>query len=67
MIQNEEVLVFARVLQWRHVESKVGSEHLHYGRFAISPFRSGHANIVGIVVCKALLGGVEGTYPIFFI
>jgi len=46
MIRNEEVLVSARVLQWRCVESKVDSERLHYGRFAISPFRSGQANTV---------------------
>jgi DNA-directed RNA polymerase subunit alpha len=61
MIRNEEVPVSARVLQWRCVESKVDSERLHHGRFAISPFRSGQANIVGIDVRRALLGGVEGT------
>jgi len=61
MIRNEEVPVSARVLQWRCVESKVDSERLHYGRFAISPFRSGQANTVGIAVRRALLGGVEGT------
>nr|AND48301.1 alpha subunit of RNA polymerase [Eosphagnum rigescens] len=62
MIRNEEeVPVSARVLQWRCVESKVDSERLRYGRFAISPFRSGQANTVGIAVRRALLGGVEGT------
>jgi hypothetical protein len=40
---------------------KVDSERLHYGRFAISPFRSGQANTVGIALRIALLGGVEGT------
>ncbi len=67
MIQNEEVPISARVLQWRCVESKVDSECLHYGRFAISPFRSGQANIIGIVMRRTLLGGVKGTYPILFI
>ncbi len=61
MIRNEEVPVFARILQWRCVESKVDSERFHYGRFAISPFRSGQANIVGIAVHRTLLGKVEGT------
>ncbi|KAH8947498.1 hypothetical protein BDL97_11G044400 [Sphagnum fallax] len=41
MIQNEEILVFIRVLEWRCVESKIDNERLHYGQFAISPFRSG--------------------------
>jgi hypothetical protein len=59
MIQDEEVPVFARVLYWRCVESKVDSECLHYGRISISPLRSGQAKTVGIVMHRALLKGVE--------
>jgi len=61
MIWNEKLLVSIRVLWWRCVESQVNSECLHYGWFAISPFRSGQANIIGIVMRKTLLGRVEGT------
>jgi DNA-directed RNA polymerase alpha subunit len=61
MIWNEEVPVSARVLHWRCVESKIDSERLHYGQFAISPFRSGQANTVRIVMLRALLGRIEET------
>jgi DNA-directed RNA polymerase subunit alpha len=61
MIWNEKITISARELHWRCVESKVDSEHFHYGRFTISPFRSGQANTLGIVVRRALLGGVKGT------
>jgi DNA-directed RNA polymerase subunit alpha len=61
MIWNEEIPISAKVLQWRCVESKVDNECFHYGWFTISPFRSGQTNTVGIVVRKALLGGVKGT------
>ena len=60
MIQNE-IPISAQVLQWRCVESKVDSERLHYSRFAISPFRCGQANTVGIAMRRALLGEIEGT------
>lgn len=60
MIQNE-ISVSAQALQWRCVESKVDSERLHYSRFAISPFRCGQANTVGIAMRRALLGEIEGT------
>jgi DNA-directed RNA polymerase subunit alpha len=52
MIRNEEVPVSARILQWRCVESKVDSERLHCGRFAISPFRSGQTNIIGTCITR---------------
>jgi DNA-directed RNA polymerase subunit alpha len=45
-------------LQWRCVEAH--GERLHYGRFAMSPFRVGQANTVGIAMRRALLGEVEG-------
>ncbi len=61
MIWNEEIPIPARVLEWRCVESKVDSERFHYGRFTIFPFRSGQANTLGIVVRRALLGGVKRT------
>nr|YP_010613801.1 RNA polymerase alpha subunit [Andreaea regularis]WAS08547.1 RNA polymerase alpha subunit [Andreaea regularis] len=60
MIQNE-ISISAQILQWRCVESKVDSERLHYSRFAISPFRCGQANTVGIAMRRALLGEIEGT------
>nr|YP_009732810.1 RNA polymerase alpha subunit [Buxbaumia aphylla]AAW81772.1 RNA polymerase alpha subunit [Buxbaumia aphylla]QHU77152.1 RNA polymerase alpha subunit [Buxbaumia aphylla] len=60
MIQNE-ILISAQVLQWRCVESKIDNERLHYSRFAISPFRCGQANTVGIAMRRALLGEVKGT------
>lgn len=47
-------------LQWRCVEANVESDRLHYGRFAVSPFRVGQANTVGIAMRRALLGEVEG-------
>lgn len=47
-------------LQWKCVETQVEGERLHYGRFAVSPFRSGQANTVGVSMQKALLGEVEG-------
>jgi DNA-directed RNA polymerase subunit alpha len=61
MIWNEKILISIRVLQWRCVESKVDSECLHYGQFDISPFRSGEANMLGIVKRRSLLGRIEGT------
>nr|YP_009974241.1 RNA polymerase alpha subunit [Ptisana novoguineensis]QNH94115.1 RNA polymerase alpha subunit [Ptisana novoguineensis] len=60
MIQDE-VPVSAQTIQWRCIESKIESKRLHYGRFAISPFRKGQANTVGIAIRRALLGEVEGT------
>ncbi|KAG0566298.1 hypothetical protein M758_7G050200 [Ceratodon purpureus] len=47
-------------LQWRCVEANVENDRLHYGRFAVSPFRVGQANTVGIAMRRALLGEVEG-------
>lgn len=48
-------------LQWRCVEANIESDRLHYGRFAVSPFRTGQANTVGIAMRRALLGEVEGS------
>lgn len=48
-------------LQWRCVESIIESKRLHYGRFAVSPFRQGQANTVGTAMRRALLGEVEGS------
>lgn len=47
-------------LQWRCVEANAESDRLHYGRFAVSPFRTGQANTVGIAMRRALLGEIEG-------
>nr|YP_009694186.1 RNA polymerase alpha subunit [Christensenia aesculifolia]QEI60361.1 RNA polymerase alpha subunit [Christensenia aesculifolia] len=60
MIQDE-VPVSAQTIQWRCIESKIESKRLHYGRFAISPFRKGQANTVGIAIRRSLLGEIEGT------
>nr|QNH93666.1 RNA polymerase alpha subunit [Christensenia aesculifolia] len=60
MIQDE-LPVSAQTIQWRCIESKIESKRLHYGRFAISPFRKGQANTVGIAIRRSLLGEIEGT------
>lgn len=47
-------------LQWRCVEANIENDRLHYGRFAVSPFRVGQANTVGVSMRRALMGEVEG-------
>ena len=59
MIQNE-IEISTQILQWRCIESKMESKRLLYGRFAISPFRKGQANTVGIAMRRALLNEIEG-------
>nr|YP_010865713.1 RNA polymerase subunit alpha [Frullania muscicola]BEG72886.1 RNA polymerase subunit alpha [Frullania muscicola] len=59
MIKNE-VEVSTQILQWRCIESRMESKRLLYGRFAISPFRKGQANTVGIAMRRALLNEIKG-------
>lgn len=59
MIQDE-IGVSAQILQWRCIESRMESKRLLYGRFAISPFRKGQANTIGIAMRRALLNEIEG-------
>lgn len=59
MIQDE-IGVLTQILQWRCIESRMESKRLLYGRFAISPFRRGQANTVGIAMRRALLNEIEG-------
>lgn len=59
MIQDE-IGVSTQILQWRCIESRMESKRLLYGRFAISPFRKGQANTVGIAMRRALLNEIEG-------
>nr|YP_010704989.1 RNA polymerase alpha subunit [Porella grandiloba]WCQ78525.1 RNA polymerase alpha subunit [Porella grandiloba] len=59
MIQDE-MEVSTQILQWRCIESRIESKRLLYGRFAISPFRKGQANTVGIAMRRALLNEIEG-------
>nr|YP_009183936.1 RNA polymerase alpha subunit [Woodwardia unigemmata]ALN96721.1 RNA polymerase alpha subunit [Woodwardia unigemmata] len=49
-----------QAIQWKCVESKIESRRLHYGRFAISPFKRGQASTVGIAMRRALLEEVRG-------
>lgn len=60
MIQDEIGGVSTQILQWRCIESRMESKRLLYGRFAISPFRKGQANTVGIAMRRALLNEIEG-------
>nr|YP_010892659.1 RNA polymerase alpha subunit [Pleurozia subinflata]URH13476.1 RNA polymerase alpha subunit [Pleurozia subinflata] len=59
MIQDE-IGISTQTLQWRCIESRMESKRLLYGRFAISPFRKGQANTVGIAMRRALLNEIEG-------
>ncbi|CAM6031810.1 unnamed protein product [Sphagnum compactum] len=59
MIQDD-VEVSTQLLQWRCIESRMESKRLLYGRFAISPFRKGQANTVGIAMRRASLNEIEG-------
>lgn len=59
MIQDE-IGVLTQILQWRCIESRMESKRLLYGRFAISPFRRGQANTVGIAMRRALPNEIEG-------
>ncbi len=49
-----------QTMRWRCIESRMDSKRLLYGRFAISPFREGQANTVGIAMRRALLNEIEG-------
>ena len=57
---KDEVEVSTQILQWRCIESRMESKRLLYGRFAISPFRKGQANTVGIAMRRALLNEIKG-------
>nr|YP_009545147.1 RNA polymerase alpha subunit [Gymnomitrion concinnatum]AZB86873.1 RNA polymerase alpha subunit [Gymnomitrion concinnatum] len=59
MIQDE-IGVLTQILQWRCIESRMESKRPLYGRFAISPFRRGQANTVGIAMRRALPNEIEG-------
>jgi DNA-directed RNA polymerase subunit alpha len=59
MIQDE-IGVYTQILQWRCIESRMESKRLLYGRFAISPFRKGQANTVGIAMRRSLLNEIDG-------
>lgn len=59
MIQDE-IGVSTQMLQWKCIESRMESKRLLYGRFAMSPFRKGQANTVGIAMRRALLNEIEG-------
>nr|YP_009667763.1 RNA polymerase alpha subunit [Schistochila macrodonta]QCW58538.1 RNA polymerase alpha subunit [Schistochila macrodonta] len=60
MIQDDIGVSTQQILQWRCIESRMESKRLLYGRFAISPFRKGQANTVGIAMRRALLNEIEG-------
>nr|ARV78375.1 RNA polymerase alpha subunit [Aneura pinguis]WGO59216.1 RNA polymerase alpha subunit [Aneura pinguis] len=60
MIQEEIEISTRTLLRWRCIESRTESKRLLYGRFAISPFRKGQANTVGIAMRRALLDEIEG-------
>nr|WGO61710.1 RNA polymerase alpha subunit [Aneura pinguis]WGO61796.1 RNA polymerase alpha subunit [Aneura pinguis]WGO61968.1 RNA polymerase alpha subunit [Aneura pinguis] len=60
MIQEEIEISTRTLLRWRCIESRTESKRLLYGRFAISPFRRGQANTVGIAMRRALLDEIEG-------
>nr|WIA68281.1 RNA polymerase alpha subunit [Pellia epiphylla] len=60
MSQDHMVGVSNQTLQWRCIESRIESKRLLYGRFAISPFRKGQANTVGIAMRRALPNEIEG-------
>nr|YP_009668009.1 RNA polymerase alpha subunit [Jubula hutchinsiae]QCW58784.1 RNA polymerase alpha subunit [Jubula hutchinsiae] len=57
---KDEVEIPNQILQWRCIESRMESKRLLYGRFAISPFRKGQANTVGIAMRRALLNEIKG-------
>nr|WCP19402.1 RNA polymerase alpha subunit [Calypogeia suecica]WCP19489.1 RNA polymerase alpha subunit [Calypogeia suecica] len=59
MIQDE-IGGYTQILQWRCIESRMESKRLLYGRFAISPFRKGQANTVGIAMRRSLLNEIDG-------
>nr|YP_010280473.1 RNA polymerase alpha subunit [Patrinia monandra]UKG23305.1 RNA polymerase alpha subunit [Patrinia monandra] len=58
---QEKVRVSTRRLGWKCVESRVESKRRYYGRFILSPLRTGQGNTIGIAMRRALLGEVEGT------
>nr|YP_010463839.1 RNA polymerase alpha subunit [Anemia phyllitidis]UUL71105.1 RNA polymerase alpha subunit [Anemia phyllitidis] len=58
---KDEISIPNQTIECRCVESKIKTDRLHYGRFAISPFRKGQASTVGIATRKASLGEIEGT------
>nr|QWW93389.1 RNA polymerase alpha subunit [Notoscyphus lutescens] len=60
MMIQDDIGVDIPLLQWRCIESRMDSKRLLYGRFAISPFRKGQANTVGIAMRRALLNEIEG-------
>nr|WGO60506.1 RNA polymerase alpha subunit [Aneura pinguis]WGO60592.1 RNA polymerase alpha subunit [Aneura pinguis] len=60
MIEEEIEISTRTLLRWRCIESRTESKRLLYGRFAISPFRRGQANTVGIAMRRALLDEIEG-------
>jgi DNA-directed RNA polymerase subunit alpha len=56
MIQN----VTDDKIQWKCLESKIESQRIHYGRFAIAPLKTGQANTLGIILRRTLLSDLDG-------
>nr|YP_010038607.1 RNA polymerase alpha subunit [Drynaria acuminata]QOY24957.1 RNA polymerase alpha subunit [Drynaria acuminata] len=56
-----EKSICTQAIQLKCVESRVESKRLHYGRFAVSPFKKGQASTVGIAMRRALLEEIRGT------
>nr|YP_009425491.1 RNA polymerase alpha subunit [Austroblechnum melanocaulon]ASU94150.1 RNA polymerase alpha subunit [Austroblechnum melanocaulon] len=56
-----ETPIPTQAIQWKCVESKTESRRLYYGRFAVSPFKRGQVNTVGIAMRRASLEEVRGT------
>jgi DNA-directed RNA polymerase subunit alpha len=56
MIQN----VTDDKIQWKCLESKIESQRIHYGRFAIAPLKTGQANTLGITLRRTLLSDLDG-------
>nr|AXX76475.1 RNA polymerase alpha subunit [Dipteris conjugata] len=60
MIQDE-IPISTQAIQWKCIESRMESKRLHYGCLVIPPPKRGQVNTVGIAMCRALPGEVEGT------
>nr|YP_010933227.1 RNA polymerase alpha subunit [Nitella hyalina]APP89432.1 RNA polymerase alpha subunit [Nitella hyalina]WKT08439.1 RNA polymerase alpha subunit [Nitella hyalina] len=49
-----------QIIQWKCLESKIESQRIHYGRFAIAPLNRGQANTLGVTLRRTLLADLEG-------
>nr|QXT44771.1 RNA polymerase alpha subunit [Nitellopsis obtusa] len=56
MIQNTS----DNKIQWKCLESKIESQRVYYGRFAIAPLKTGQANTLGITLRRTLLSDLDG-------